>query len=294
MIYVRLAVLSVLNLLAVYLFVTAPPPLPEPGATRDAGARRIPAAALFEAVNTVNSEARRIYTARIVGAGKEAGLAFREEWRDADKEAGPLPALFFRLVATDLTKNPEPLSLFLGSDAPINPSNKFTGEQTARFARIKADGLPQVFEDADRNQVGMFPDPASAKPCVSCHNEHAASPKKDWRLDDAMGAATWIYPDKDVTSSEFNALVRNVYAGVEAAWKTYLAKTATFREPVRVAAESWPGKDARVLPDPQTFMAEVYRASAPRVMKILNDALAPPPKSRPDAARQARLEAPAP
>lgn len=294
MIYLRLVVLSVLNLLAVYLFVAAPPPLPEAGAVREAGAKRIPTAALFEALNTVNSEARRIYTARVVGVGKEAGLAFREDWRDADKEAGPLPALFFRLVASDLTKNPEPLSLFLGSDAPINPSNKFTGEQTARFERIKLDGLPQIFQDADKNQVGMFSDPASAKPCVTCHNEHASSPKKDWRLDDAMGAATWIYPERDVSLAEFNGLVRNVYAGVETAWNAYLAKTATFKEPVRIAVDAWPGKDKRVLPDPQTFMTEVYQASAPKVMKILNDRLAPPPKNRPDATQQAKLEAPAP
>lgn len=290
MTYLRIAILSALNLFAVYLFVAAPPPLPEAKPLHEAGAKRIPVATLFEAVNTVNSEARRIYTARIVGVAKDAGLAFSEEWRDADKEAGPLPALFFRLVASDLTKNSEPLSLFLGSDAPINPSNKFTGEQTARFELIKVDGRPQIFADADRNQVGMFSDPASAKPCVSCHNEHKASPKTDWKLNDVMGAATWIYPQPDVSPAEFNALVRNVYAGVEAAWNTYLAKTATFHQPVRVAAGAWPGKDLRVLPDPETFMAEVYAASAPKVMRLLNDQLAPPAKGRPDASKQAQLE----
>lgn len=289
MTYFRIVTLSLLNLLAVYLFVAAPPALPEAGAARETGGRRIPIASVFEALNTINTDARRIYTAKVVGVGKEAGLAFSEDWREPAKEAGPLPALFFRLVASDLTKNPEPLSLFLGSDAPINPSNKFTGEQTARFELIKRDGLPQIFADAERQQVGMFSDPASAKPCVTCHNEHTTSPKKDWLLNDVMGAATWIYPNAEVTPAEYASLVRNVYAGVESAWNAYLAKTATFREPPRIGP-AWPGKDARVLPDPETFMAEIYQASAPKVQRILNDRLAPPLKGRPDLAKQAQLE----
>jgi len=288
MTYLRIVVLSVLNLLAVYLFVAAPAPLPEAGGGREAGDARIPIAAVFEALNTINSEARRIYTARVVGPGKEANLAFSEDWRDPGKEAGPLPALFFRLVASDLTRQREPLSLFLGSDAPINPSNRFTGEQTGRFELIKQDGLPQVFRDSDRNQVGMFADPASAKPCVSCHNDHTASPKKDWRLDDVMGAATWIYPDAEVSPATFSALVRNVYAGVETAWATYLAKSAGFADPPRVGP-AWPGKDSRTLPDPKTFLDEVYRASAPAVLRVLNDHLAPPAKGRAGATNQAAL-----
>lgn len=288
--FYRIVVLTVLNVLAIYLFVSAPPRLPEASARTAEQGPRIPIAALLTAVYTINSEARRIYTAKVVGSGKEAGLAFKETWADKDVQAGPLPALFFRLVASELTKFPEPLSAFLGSDAAINPSNKFTGEQTERFVRIKRDRAPQIFVDSDKQQVGMFADVASAQPCVTCHNEHQASPKKDWKLNDVMGAATWIYPDPDVSTTEFLKLTGNVYASVSAAWTIYLAKTTSFNDPPRIGRD-WPGKGRRALPDAKTFLAEVYQASAPKILKILNDQVKPP---KPPAlgTQQARLETP--
>lgn len=292
--FYRIILLTLLNVVAVYLFVSAPAKLPELPAKRAEQGPRIPVALLFRAVSTINGEARRMYTARIVGGGKPAGLEFKETWADKDVEAGPLPALFFRLVASELTKFPEPLSAFLGSDAPINPSNKFTGEQTLRFSHIKADGAPQIFVDSDHQQIGMFADIASADPCVTCHNDHSQSPKKDWKRNDVMGAATWIYPDPDVTPAEFLKLTGNVYVAVEAAWKTYLTKSATFRDPPRIGKD-WPGKDAsgqpkRVLPDAETFLAEVYRLSAPKIMQILKEQSRSPANA--PGLRQAALEAP--
>jgi len=56
--------------------------------------------------------ARAIWTKEIVGEGKKAGLKFDEHWRDADLEAGPLPALFLRETAKSMERSPLRLSLF--------------------------------------------------------------------------------------------------------------------------------------------------------------------------------------
>lgn len=138
-------------------------------------------------MNIINHEARRIYTARIVGGGKQAGLEFAEDWRDKDRQAGPLPALFLRLVSSELARHPEPLGLFLRSDSPINRPISSRANRRERFSRVKADGVPQVFSTPDGQQAAMYPDVASAEPCVSGHNEHKTSSKQDRKLNDVMG-----------------------------------------------------------------------------------------------------------
>ena len=55
-------------------------------------------------------------------------------WKDEDVQAGPLPALFLRETAARLEASPVPLGLFLGSDYPISPSNRFQGAQAEAFA----------------------------------------------------------------------------------------------------------------------------------------------------------------
>jgi len=275
MIFAKLVALALLAIVAIYLFVAAPEPLPDKAGPSGSADRRVAIEQVFEAANAINLEARRIYTVRIVGAGQQVGLEFAEDWREKQRQAGPLPALFLRLISSELAKQPEPLGLFLGSNEPINPSNLFTGEQKARFLRMQAANQPQVFATPDGYQVAMYPDVASAEPCVRCHNEHKTSPKRDWKLNDVMGATTWIYPQREVSLAEFLVIVANVYAGVETAWQTFLAKAATFTHPPAVGPQ-WPKAGARVLPDAQTFMAEVYQASAPRVVRILNRNAVPP------------------
>ncbi|HYE36301.1 hypothetical protein [Methylocaldum sp.] len=127
-------VIAVLTLTAliVYLFVSAPPPLPE---KPDSGSS-IPIEQVFAIVEAENDAIRILWTEEIVGKGKAAGLKFDEHWRDENVDAGPLPALFLRETATSLEKGPVRLSLFLGSDFPLNPANRFQGLQMDKFALI--------------------------------------------------------------------------------------------------------------------------------------------------------------
>lgn len=285
----RRFVITSLMLLAlvVYLFVSAPPPLPE----KTLAGPAIPVERLFTLVEAENDTVRALWTQDIVGAGKAAGLKFDEHWRDADVEAGPLPALFLRATAVYLEKDPVRLSLFLGSDFPINPANRFQGPQAEKFRLIKETQAPQFFFAADtRLYTAMFPDSAVASPCINCHNEHPDSPKKDWKLHEVMGATTWSYPEASVSTEELLQIVAALRRGFQDAYTAYAKKAEGFARRPEIGAK-WP-KDCYCLPSVPTFMAEVERRTSTDTVKALFAAVSPPLPAGGSVGTQAGVSAP--
>jgi adenylate cyclase len=253
----------------VYLFVSAPPALPEEEA---AAGKLIPIETVLAMVAAENDVVRSLYTREIVGAGPQVGLAFGEEWQKEGFEQGPLPALFLREAASSLEKSAVPMSLFLGSDFPISPSNYFTGEQAETFEELKASGAPQYFYDDDTGRyTAMFPDLASVEPCVVCHNQHPDSPKTDWVLDDVMGATTWTYPRKAVTADELVSILSAVRASFRTAYSAYLVRAEAFSQPPTIG-DTWP-RDGYYLPTADVFMAEFERRASDRTLATLVAAL---------------------
>src|SRR5215218_8996170 len=237
----RICTVLALIVAGIYAFVTAPQPLTESGAA-SAGVRSVSVAAVFDTVNAINEATRKLYTAEVVGKGSRHGLKFAEDWRTEGVDAGPLPALFLRLIGEKLQGKSPQLGLFLGSDQPINPSNLFTGQQNAAFQALKATGQPQLFAMPDGFQVAMYADRASATPCVTCHNDHKDSPKKDWHLNDIMGATTWTFQRAKVSTDEYRLIIRALYEAIEEAYGEYLKKAQTFKTPPQIG-EHWPGPD---------------------------------------------------
>lgn len=269
-------VLSVLTLLSlvVYLFVNAPPPLPDGKVSEE---RNIPVSKLLDIVAAEQAAVRALYTKEIVNAGKEAGFKFSEDWRDDEVEAGPLPALFLRESSKSLEKNPVALSLFLGSDYPIAESNAFKGIQKEKFALIKQSFKPEYFYAADiKRYTAMYPDYAISKACVDCHNEHPDSPKKDWQLQEVMGATTWLYPDEYVTPGELIKAVSAVRQAFQAAYQTYLDKVKIFKTPPEIG-EHWP-REGYYLPTLEVFMREFDSRASSATMNALTRTIAPPIK----------------
>jgi len=249
---------AALATLSIYLFVSAPPPLPEAGAK---AGKTIPINDVLSMVARENDLARALYTNDIVGAGKKVGIAFDEKWREPDVQAGPLPALFLRESAMSLEKSPVRLSLFLGSDFPIASSNLFKGKQHEVFQKIRQTEKPEFFYAEDTQlYTAMFPDYASVQSCVDCHNQHSDSPKKDWKLNDMMGATTWAYPSKEVTYEEAVQILAAVRQGFGDAYGKFLAKTRTFSKPPEIG-DRWP-KEGYYLPSSEVFLAEFARRSS--------------------------------
>ncbi|MEY4939784.1 MAG: hypothetical protein RIQ93_1519 [Verrucomicrobiota bacterium] len=257
-------------LAAIYLFASRPLPLAE-GQT---AGRTIPVEKLFRILAAEQVAARTLWTAEIVNPGLQRGMKFDENWREADMQAGPLPALFLRETATAIQKTQVPLGLFLGSDYPIAQSNLFTGVQAAAFQKMRQTGEPQFFKATDiGQQSAMFADHVVAQGCATCHNEHPKSPKTDWKLKDIMGATTWSYPKDKVTLEEALQVIATLRASMGVVYDAYLTKVATFDQRPEIG-EKWP-RDGYFIPTRKVFLAEFEkRASAhtaDRLIHILDD-----------------------
>lgn len=261
-------VLAALTVVAIYLFATAPADLDEDGV----GARDVPVETLFRLLNAENASIRKIYTGEIVTPGQKAGLKFDEDWKKKDVHAGPLPALLLRETANRLQQRVPELSLFLGSSYPIEISNKFKGAQQTYFEQIEKDREPRFFLDASTGrQTAMFADIASAPACVTCHNGHPKSPRKDWKQNDVMGATTWSFPRDKLSTDEVIAILAAYRTSALDAYDAYLKKTASFddRERPRVG-DQWP-KDGLFVPDAKTFRDRVESQNSIASLNLLLD-----------------------
>jgi hypothetical protein len=231
-------------------------------------AKEVPIRLLFDVLAAENDAVRGLYTREIVGPGKKAQLAFDEEWSKPSVQAGPLPALFLRGVAQQLERSPVPVSLFLGSDFPIEAANAFEGAQVDAFGRVKSEGKPQFFFDQTTNrQTAMFADFAVAVPCVSCHNEHPRSPKTDWKLGDVMGATTWQYPADKISFSEALAAVLAFRESARDVYDVYLEDARAFDDPPEIG-DCWPS-ERRCLPSSEVFMKKATSLASPHTMAVL-------------------------
>ncbi|MGC6487943.1 MAG: c-type heme family protein [Planctomycetota bacterium] len=262
----RLTAPLALIVLGIYLFATAPTVLAE----ERAGGASMSTDTLLRMLANENDVARTLYTKEIVGPGKARGIAFREDWAAPDVCAGPLPALFLRSCAQILFRSPHPLRLRLGSDYPIEASNRFNEAERRVFSQVREARAPRFFDEAETGRrVAMFPDFASAAACVTCHNQHEKTTKRDWALHDVMGATTWSWPGDEVSHEEAYALVR---AYREAVRQTYAAFLQEFEgvEGAPAIGAGWP-RDADALPDADQFVAAcVERASSATLALLLN------------------------
>ncbi len=264
--------LAALAVVGIYLFATAPADLDEDGV----GARDVPVETLFRLLNAENASIRKIYTAEIVTPGQKAGLRFHEDWKKKDVHAGPLPALLLRETANRLQQRIPELSLFLGSSYPIEISNKFKGPQQTYFEQIEKDREPRFFLDASTGrQTAMFADIASAPACVTCHNDHPKSPRKDWKQDDVMGATTWSFPRNRLSTDEVIAILAAYRASALDAYDAYLKKTASFDDEEKPkVGDQWP-KDGLFVPDAKTFRDRVETQNSIASLNLLLDLRAP-------------------
>lgn len=273
------ALLALFVLLALYLGVSAPAALPDVGH----GEQRIPAAQALQVLNAENAAIRALYTSEIVGAGKAVGLKFDEQWKSEDVLAGPLPALLLRETANRLQARMPELGLFLGSDYPIVKENLFKGEQARHYEALKQDLRPREFYDPQlKRTTAMFADMASAQACVSCHNEHPHTPKKDWKLNEPMGATTWSYAGQTVSPAQLLTMVQQLRWSATDAYASYLKKAAAWDEAERPQIGTrWPREGGRYLPDEASFRQAVEARNSAETLRTLLRLTQPGPAADP-------------
>lgn len=262
--------LQILGLLAITVLINACGGVPEEKAAAAGEDMAFSVEEVLEMVAKENDVTRTLYTKAIVGKGKKQGMKFDEDWRKDDVEAGPLPALFLRGVATSIRKSPVPLGLYLGSDFPVNAANKFEGKQAELFEEIKKDQKPQFFYDEDQKlHTAMFADLASAGACVSCHNDHPQTAKSDWKLGDVMGATTWQYPKDSLTYKETVDVLNSYAKGTVDIYMEYLDEIKAFKDSEKpTIGDKWPA-EGNYLPTAEVFLDSVRKLASYETMKQL-------------------------
>lgn len=148
---------------------------------------------MADAVRGVIHADRTVYAEHVVTrlVNDQKAVKASEHWKD-EKGSLPLPAQMLRMASENFNKSNKGVNFALLSLWPIN-------KQNAAKTEAEKKGLDAVAKNPAKNYyecetlgkktyfTAIYPDTAVAKACVTCHNEHKDSPKKDFKLNDVMG-----------------------------------------------------------------------------------------------------------
>ena len=168
------------------------------------GSEMVSVKAMADALHMVMDSDRTVYTKKIVNRLVKKEKVIKASEHFEDDQALALPAQMFRfgaeMVAERAASNPEvDFSYSLQSLWPIN-------KQNAPKTEAEKDGLKYIAENKGKNYytteelggkkyfTAVYPDIGVAPVCVSCHNAHPDTPKKDFKLGDVMGGVVIRIP----------------------------------------------------------------------------------------------------
>jgi hypothetical protein len=160
--------------------------------------------AMADALHLVMDSDRSVYTKTIVNRLVKKEKVIKASEHFEDDKALALPAQMFRFGSEMAMKRAEKLddvnfSYTLQSLWPIN-------KQNAPKTDAEKEGLKFVVENKGKNYyttetlggqkyfTAVYADTGVAPVCVSCHNKHPDTPKKDFKLGDVMGGVVIRIP----------------------------------------------------------------------------------------------------
>lgn len=165
---------------------------------------KVPVKAMADALHLVMDSDRAVYTKKIVNRLVKKEKVIKASEHFEDEKALVLPAQMFRFGSEMAAKRAEKLddvnfSYTLQSLWPIN-------KQNAPKTEAEKVGLKYVAENKGKNYytteklgginyfTAVYADTAVAPVCVSCHNKHPDTPKKDFKIGDVMGGVVIRIP----------------------------------------------------------------------------------------------------
>jgi hypothetical protein len=142
---------------------------------------------------------RTVYTRLIVNRlqNEEKVIKASEQWKE--NKALVLPAQMFRAGAEMTAEKGAKFSYSLLSLWPVNKQNNAKTE-------VEKQGLQYVVDNKGKNFyaeetlggkkyfTAVYADVAVAPACVTCHNDHKDTPKKDFKIGDVMGGVVIRIP----------------------------------------------------------------------------------------------------
>lgn len=158
----------------------------------------IPPEVVAEYLHAIIQADRTIYSTHVVERLQDLKIAVAaEEWKE--KKTVPLPAQMLQLAGQEIQGLGLGLRIRLASLGPIykknGPADEFERaglEAVAKNPRKPYMGV--VTENGRRFFKAIFADRAVSMACVTCHNSHELSAKRDYQLYDVMGGIIISFP----------------------------------------------------------------------------------------------------
>ena len=155
---------------------------------------------IADALHLVMESDRTVYTRLIVNRlqNEEKVIKASEHWKD-DK-ALVLPAQMFRYGSEMVQEKGAAFTYALLSDWAVNKQNApKTAVEKEGLAAVVKTGSPFYKEETlggKKYFTAVYPDKAVARACITCHNDHKDSPKRDFKMGDVMGGVVLRLPMK--------------------------------------------------------------------------------------------------
>jgi hypothetical protein len=146
---------------------------------------------MADAIFSVIEADRAVYTKNVVHRlqNEDEVITAEERWRE--ESALPLPAQMLRMGAERVNEKKAGFNYALLSLWAINKQNK----PRTDFEKKALESLNKNGKNVYGNETfgdkkyftAVYPDVAVSKACVTCHNDHIDSPKKNFKVGEMMG-----------------------------------------------------------------------------------------------------------
>lgn len=169
-------------------------------ATTEGTAVSLPVEMVADYVHAVIEADREVYTKHVVERMQAKGVVVASEnWEQ--KNTLPLPAQFLMESGRVMARKGIGIQYRLISLWPINKRNVASSEfeKTGLGTVLTHPTKPYtgfVKEGGVRYFQAVYPDLAVTQACIGCHNAHQDSPKRDFKINDVMGAIVISIPVK--------------------------------------------------------------------------------------------------
>ncbi len=156
------------------------------------GAKGLEPKDVADMLHAVMSADRTIYTRQVVNRLTLKDKVITASEHFDDDKALPLPAQMFRFGAELAGEKSKKFSYSLLSLWAVNKQNVPRTDAEKKGLEFVAANKGQNFytEETLGKQkyfTAVYADVAVAQACVSCHNQHKDSPRRDFKLNDVMG-----------------------------------------------------------------------------------------------------------
>ena len=169
-------------------------------ATTEETAVSLPIEMVADYVHAVIEADREVYTRHVVERLQAKGVVVASEnWEE--KNTLPLPAQFLMESGRIMERKGMGIRYRLISLWPINKRNVARSE-------FEKEGLGTILTHPTKPYTGfvkeggtryfqaIYPDLSVTQACIGCHNSHPDSPKRDFKINDVMGAIVISIPVK--------------------------------------------------------------------------------------------------